>query len=377
MIPQVNVTAQPQKIPSFIQAHPAATQPVVAKVQPEKPPREFPISRAFVKTAFVRAVQLFTLTVLVISGFYGASRVPYKEWTNYLEGVAKKYVPQNQETHVAKVENEKPVVAPSRVHPTAAETRPHDKPPFDAVAIQKTLSKMVMLDTSGAVERAAKARSFQRKYDAVSPDGKFWKETVPLGIKFAQLKGAVSECKIEKPEGAAGFWPLTSYDPPIKDFFPLKEGVYKGLSIYFGWVGGLASRQADHFEMRCGGDETFDLFFNKSSNTLFAYSKTLTLSAPTPLNAVEQVEVEMAKYCSGPVQAHKAVARDRRNGVVDVHVRYCQYKYMVIVAASDAVSSSQDGLAQVNLAYVSGKGWKEYLAAVEAGGGKRLPASTN
>ncbi|MEQ1878901.1 MAG: hypothetical protein ABL958_19840, partial [Bdellovibrionia bacterium] len=212
-------------------------------------------------------------------------------------------------------------------------------------------------------------------FDSISPDGKFWKENVPLGIKLGQLQGTLNECQIERPEGAAGFSSLTSYDPPIRDFFPLKEGVYKGLSIYFGWVGGLASRHAEHFEMRCNGEETFDLFFNKTSKTLFAYAKTITLSAPSSLNAIEQVEGEMAKYCNGAVQQHKAVARDRRSGPVDVHVRYCQYADMVIVAASDAVSAVQNNLVQVNLSYVSGRGWKEYIASVEKTEKLRMPAA--
>jgi hypothetical protein len=322
-----------------------------------------PFDPSLIKNNLFKGAQILGVFALLGVAYIGATHLPMKEFANYVQNLAKKSQPV--------VAPPAPEVKVAAVQPAATAKR--DPKTYDAAAIQRTISKMVSFESP--VERAAKSRNFQRNFESLSPDGKFWKENVPLGIKLTQLKGALSECQLEKPEGAAGFWPLTSYDPPIRDFFPLKEGVYKGLSIYFGWVGGLASRHAEHFEMRCSGEETFDLFFNRTSKTLFAYAKTITLTAPTSLNAIEQVEVEMAKYCNGPVQAHKAVARDRRSGNVDVHVRYCQYADMIIVAASDAIATAQNSLAQVNLAYVSGKGWKEYLTAVENQARQRMPAA--
>jgi hypothetical protein len=324
---------------------------------------QIPIDPVVLRTAASRGAQIAGVFVVFGLIYLGVTKLPLREFSTYIQNAANKATPAPANAPETKIAESKPVPQPRRAQ---AETK------VDPYAVAKTLSRFVAMDSP--VEKAAKSRAFQRNFDSLSPDGKFWKENVPLGIKLNQLQGALTECQLDRPEGAAGFWPLTSYDPPIRDFFPLKEGVYKGLSIYFGWVGGLASRHAEHFEMRCNGEETFDLFFNKTSKTLFAYAKTITLSAETPVGAIKQVEVEMAKYCNGPVQEHKAYARDRRSGPVEVHVRYCQYADMVIVAASDAVAAIQNNLAQVNLAYVSGKGWKEYLAAVEKTE-KRLPAS--
>ncbi|HEX4924554.1 MAG TPA: DUF4339 domain-containing protein, partial [Bdellovibrionales bacterium] len=136
------------------------------------------------KNTMARAAQIGGVLVLLIAVYFGYKKIPFKETFAKLQSQQQKQAVQPAAEQ--KAPEAKQAAVPRRPVETNQQT------------VQRTISRMVALDSP--VDRAAKSRAFQRNFDSLSPDGKFWKENVPLGIKLSQLKGALNECQIERPE---------------------------------------------------------------------------------------------------------------------------------------------------------------------------------
>ncbi len=225
------------------------------------------------------------------------------------------------------------------------------------------------------VEAAAQSPAPAPRADSVPANGHFNADNVPLGLERETFERAVSRCKIT-PETvfAPVLGPLTTYDPPIEEFFPATNGVFLGISVYFDWVGALNVDHVSVLKMKCDSEQYWS-FFSKKDEKLLAYSKIIMVDGPTIALALDRVEQQLKKKCKSSIRHHTATYNDESLGQSTVLVRYCRKGPTLIAASANQLLEGPSVL--VEIAYISGTGWKRYLTAVASEKSKKNKSNSD
>lgn len=188
----------------------------------------------------------------------------------------------------------------------------------------------------------------------------------PAGASLKAFKRAVSGCKVVAGYGVPVMAALTSYKNPIEEFFPRNGGRRTGLKSYLGWIPGLDDEHSSSYIVKCGREVSGAVvaFFTKDDR-LFAYEKPVSFDPWGVDDIAKRIEGSLGGKCSGPILTHRSVNIDATLGTRDVVVRYCQAGSNLIVTSVDMLK----GRKFAAIAYLSGRGWLDYIASVEAAEG--------
>jgi hypothetical protein len=130
--------------PTYTPARPAVSPKLPERRKIPAAVENIKIDPVVLKNSARRAAQILGVFVILGTAYYGATRIPMKEFTTYVQNLTKKSTPVP-----AAAPTRETKVAETKTTPTAAQPQKQaEQKPYDAAAIQRTISRPLTVPPS-------------------------------------------------------------------------------------------------------------------------------------------------------------------------------------------------------------------------------------